>query len=147
MFGRLLSIAFFYLSSWGEVAANAGGGLFEMMIPMALVFGIFYVLVIRPQQKKVKEHQDRLSALKKGDEVVVGGGIIGQVDKVDGDDLFVRVSQDVIMRCIKNSVTQVRERGKSAVVAADLPVKEIKKDAKKSSTSKKQATKSPKKKD
>lgn len=120
---RFFSIAFFYLTAWSEVMANAGGGIFEMMIPMALVFGIFYVLVIRPQQQKVKEHQERISTLKKGDEIVVGGGFIGHVDKVDDEDLYVRMNQDVVMKCVKSTVTQVRghSKGVSEPKAASKP--------------------------
>lgn len=135
MLGRFLSIVFFYFISWGEATANTGGNLLEMMVPMALVFGIFYVLVIRPQQKKIKDHQERLSSLKKGDEVVVGGGFIGHVDKVDGDDLYVRMAQDVVMRCIKSTVTQVRNSTKPA--GASLPAKETKSKAPKKSSVKK----------
>lgn len=108
MICRLLTLAFFYVTSWTEASANPGGGLFEMMIPMALVFGIFYVLVIRPQQQKIKNHQEKISALKKGDEVVING-ILGHIEKVDGDDFFVRLNPDVVVRCLKSAVTQVRD--------------------------------------
>lgn len=120
MVWRFLNVAFFYFTAWSEVEANAGGGIFEMMIPMALVFGIFYVLVIRPQQQKVKEHQERISTLKKGDEIVVGGGFIGHVDKVDGDNLFVRMNQDVVMKCVKSTVTQVLDSTKTTVSEAKV---------------------------
>lgn len=132
--GRFLNLAFFYFTAWNEAFANPGGGIFEMMVPMALVFGIFYVLVIRPQQQKVKAHQESLSALKKGDEVVVGGGFIGHVDKVDGEDLYVRMNQDVVMKCLKSTVTQIRGRTKLPAAVTG----ETKPKAKTSTRSKKQ---------
>lgn len=117
----LLNLAFFYFTAWDEAVANPGGGIFEMMVPMALVFGIFYVLVIRPQQQKVKSHQESLAALKKGDEVVVGGGFIGHVDKIDGEDLYVRMNHDVVMRCVRSTVTQIRGRTKSTASITSEP--------------------------
>lgn len=132
--GRFLNLAFFYFTAWDEAVANPGGSIFEMMVPMALVFGIFYVLVIRPQQQKVKAHQESLAALKKGDEVVVGGGFIGHVDKIDGEDLYVRMNQDVVMKCVRSTVTQIRDRTKLPSTSTSEP----KAKAKSSTRSKKQ---------
>ena len=59
--------------------AGGGGSGFEAFLPLILIFGVFYVLLIRPQQKKMKEHKAKIDAVKKGDQVVTGGGLVGKV--------------------------------------------------------------------
>lgn len=66
-------------------AAPAGGNFFTQMMPLLLIFVVFYFLLIRPQQTKVKQHKRMLEALRRGDKVVTGGGIIGTVTKVKSD--------------------------------------------------------------
>ena len=95
-------------------AAGAGPGAgspaaFAMgLLPWLLVFVIFYVLMIRPQQKKVKEHQQAVSAIKKGDEVITGGGIRGRVTRVvDEREAEVEIAQGVRVRVVKATITQV----------------------------------------
>ena len=68
---------------------------------------IFYVLMIRPQQKRVKDHQAAIAAIKKGDEVVTGGGIRGRVTKVSDDEAEVEISQGVRVRVVKSTLSQV----------------------------------------
>ena len=65
--------------------AAPDGSPFGMLIPMAAIFGIFYFLLIRPQQKKMKAHKALIGAVRRGDRVVTGGGIMGQVTKVISD--------------------------------------------------------------
>ena len=87
----------------GSPAAFAIG-----LLPWLLVFVIFYVLMIRPQQKKVKEHQQAVSAIKKGDEVITGGGIRGRVTRViDEREAEVEIAQGVRVRVVKATITQV----------------------------------------
>ena len=71
-------------------ATGGGAGGFEAFLPLILIFGVFYLLLIRPQQKKMKEHKATLNAIRRGDKVVTGGGIVGTVTKVI-DDLEVTV--------------------------------------------------------
>jgi len=68
---------------------------------------IFYVLMIRPQQQRVKQHQAAIAAIKKGDEVVTGGGIRGRVTKVTDDEAEVEIAQGVKVRVVKGTLSQV----------------------------------------
>ena len=90
-------------------AGGAGGtaGILVGILPWLLIFVIFYVLMIRPQQRRVKEHQAAISAVKKGDEVITGGGIRGRVTKVADDEAEVEIGQGVKIRVVKSTITQV----------------------------------------
>ena len=77
------------------------------ILPWLLIFVIFYVLLIRPQQKRAKEHQAELSSIKKGDEVITGGGLRGRVTKVSEADVEVEIAQGVKVRAIKSTIAQV----------------------------------------
>ena len=90
-------------------AGGSGGtaGILVGILPWLLIFVIFYVLMIRPQQRRVKEHQARISAVKKGDEVVTGGGIRGKVTKVSDDEAEVEIAQGVKVRVVKSTITHV----------------------------------------
>jgi len=84
------------------------GALFgSFIVPMVLVFGIFYILILRPQNRRAKEHQASIMAVKKGDEVVTGGGIRGRVTKVTDDEAEVEIAQGVKIRVIKSTISQV----------------------------------------
>jgi len=75
--------------------------------PWLLIFVIFYVLMIRPQQKRAKEHQAEIASVKKGDEVVTGGGLRGRVTKVAETEIEVEVAQGVKVRAVKSTIAQV----------------------------------------
>lgn len=72
-----------------------------------MIFLIFYMLMIRPQQKRVKEHQASIAAIKKGDEVITGGGIRGRVTKVSDDEAEVEIAQGIRVRVVKGTLAQV----------------------------------------
>ena len=81
------------------------GSGFAQFIPLILIFVIFYFFLIRPQQKKVKEHKMMVSALKRGDEVVTSGGIVGRVERVLEDDkLEVSISENVTVQVVKSTI-------------------------------------------
>jgi preprotein translocase subunit YajC len=81
------------------------GSGFAQFIPLILIFVIFYFFLIRPQQKKVKEHKAMVQNLKRGDEVITSGGIIGKVERVfDDDRLEVNISDGVNVQVVKNTV-------------------------------------------
>jgi preprotein translocase subunit YajC len=82
-------------------------GLLVGILPWVLIFGIFYVLMIRPQQQKAKQHQTSIAAIKKGDEVITGGGIRGRVTKVNDEEVEVEIAQGVKIRVIKSTISQV----------------------------------------
>jgi len=81
------------------------GSGFAQFIPLILIFVIFYFFLIRPQQKKVKEHRVMVQSLKRGDEVITSGGIIGTVDRVLEDDrIELNISDGVKVQIIKNTI-------------------------------------------
>jgi preprotein translocase subunit YajC len=82
-------------------------GILVGILPWLLIFAIFYILMIRPQQQRVKQHQAAINAVKKGDEVVTGGGIRGRVTKVSDDEAEVEIAQGVKIRVIKSTISQV----------------------------------------
>ena len=74
-------------------------------IPLILIFVIFYFFLIRPQQKKVKEHKLMVTALKRGDEVITSGGIVGRVERILGDDkVDILISENVTVQVIQSTV-------------------------------------------
>jgi preprotein translocase subunit YajC len=81
------------------------------IMPWLLIFLIFYLLMIRPQQKRVKEHQAAIAAVRKGDEVVTGGGIRGKVTKVSEDEAEVEIASGVRVRVVKSTLTHVFSSG------------------------------------
>jgi preprotein translocase subunit YajC len=88
-------------------AANSPMAILLGILPWLLIFVIFYVLMIRPQQKRMKEHQAAIAAVKKGDEVITGGGIRGRVTKIMDDDVEVDVGQGMKVRVVKSMLSQV----------------------------------------
>jgi len=95
-------------------AAGPGGvtDLFGMLLPLAMIMVVFYFLLIRPQQKKAKEHQDLLKKISRGDTVVTQGGLIGKVTKVvDDNELQVEVGDNVKVRVLRSGVVDVRAKG------------------------------------
>ena len=84
-------------------------------VPLILIFAIMYFLLIRPQQKKVKEHKAMVEALRRGDQVVTQGGLIGKVAKVkDDDEVEVDLSEGVSVRVVKATIAQVLRKTEPA---------------------------------
>jgi preprotein translocase subunit YajC len=81
-----------------------GGGWFVQLLPLILIFGIFWLLVIRPQRQRQKEHQAFLGAIKKGDKVVTAGGVFGTVEKVGGQVIDLRVSRDTRLKVLRQQI-------------------------------------------
>jgi preprotein translocase subunit YajC len=86
---------------------NSASAILIGIAPWLLIFVIFYVLMIRPQQQRVKQHQAAIAAIKKGDDVVTGGGIRGRVTKVTDDEAEVEIAQGVKVRVVKSTLSQV----------------------------------------
>ena len=81
------------------------GSGFAQFIPLILIFVIFYFFLIRPQQKKVKEHKIMVTALKRGDEVVTSGGIVGKIERVLGDDkVDILISENVTVQVVQSTI-------------------------------------------
>ncbi|TAD87652.1 MAG: preprotein translocase subunit YajC [Alphaproteobacteria bacterium] len=88
----------------------AGGGGFDLMafLPLILIFVVFYFLLIRPQQKKMKQHREMVGALKRGDRVVFAGGLIGTIAKVTSDtELVIEVAEGVRVKAQRMTVAEV----------------------------------------
>ena len=86
---------------------NSGSAILVGILPWVLIFVIFYLLLIRPQQKRAREHQATIAAIKKGDEVITGGGLRGRVTKVTDDEAEVEIAQGVRVRVVKGTIAQV----------------------------------------
>ena len=99
-------------------APSGGASFFIQTIPLVLVFVIFYFLMIRPQQKRMKDHQTQIMAVKKNDRVVTGGGLIGKVTKVTDTEVEVELAQGIRVMAVKSTLTQVVDP-KSAKPAND----------------------------
>ena len=81
------------------------GSGFTQFIPLILIFVIFYFFLIRPQQKKVKEHKLMVASLKRGDEVVTSGGIVGKIERVLGDDkVVIQISENVTVEVVQSTI-------------------------------------------
>jgi preprotein translocase subunit YajC len=105
-----MSTATILMSTAAAAPAAAGAGPMGFLIgilPWLLIFVIFYVLMIRPQQKRAKEHAAAIAAVKKGDEVITAGGIRGRITKVTDDEAEVEIASGVRVRIIKATLTQV----------------------------------------
>ena len=88
-------------------APSGGTSFFIQTIPLVLVFVIFWFLMIRPQQRRMKEHQAQIGAVKKGDRVVTGGGLIGKVTKVGDSEVEVELGANMRVMVVKSTLTQV----------------------------------------
>ena len=81
------------------------GSGFAQFIPLILIFVIFYFFLIRPQQKKVKEHKLMVASLKRGDEVITSGGIVGKIERVLGDDkVDILISENVTVQVVQSTI-------------------------------------------
>ena len=119
-------------SAWAQeaggdagAAAGAGGGdMFMTFVPLILIFVVFYFLLIRPQQKKMKAHRAMVASARRGDRVVTQGGIIGVVTKDMGDnELMVEIAEGVRVKVLKHTLSDILNRSDSrnAPAAAQAP--------------------------
>lgn len=114
----------FISPAFAQSAAPAGGAgdFLIQLVPLFLIIAIMYFLVLRPQQQRVKAHQLMVSAVKRGDVVVTGGGIVGKVVKVlENDEVLVEIAEEVRIRVVKSTIADVRS--KSEPVASDAKSK------------------------
>lgn len=103
----------FISPAFAQSAPSAGGGgdIFIQLVPFILIIVIMYFLVFRPQQQRMKAHQQLVSNVKRGDVVVTSGGIIGKIVKVlEGDEVLVEIAEDVRIRVVKSTIADVRSK-------------------------------------
>lgn len=106
------------MAQTADAAAPGGAAAFAQFLPFVLIFVIMYFLMIRPQQKKMRELKAMVDALRRGDQVVTQGGVIGKVHKVGEDNtLELEVSEGVRLKVLKSAVTQVLSRTEPAKTA------------------------------
>lgn len=96
-------------------AAGGSGGFLASMLPLIAIFVIFYFLLIRPQQKRAKEHKLMVENLRRGDQVVTAGGLLAKVTKVgEGDEVEAEIAKDVKVKLIRSTITAVLSKTEPA---------------------------------
>jgi preprotein translocase subunit YajC len=96
-------------------AGGAGGSaFFVQLFPLLLIFVVFYMFLIRPQQKRAKEHEAKINAVQKNDDVVTAGGLMGKVTKVADDYVEVEIAPNVRVKAVKSTIANVQPRGAKA---------------------------------
>jgi preprotein translocase subunit YajC len=95
--------------AYAQDAAGGTGSVIMQLLPLILIFAVFYFLLIRPQQKKMKDHRTMLQALKRNDKVVTGGGIVGTISKVrdDSDEVEVEIAPGVRITVLRGTIGSV----------------------------------------
>jgi len=105
--------------AYAQAAGGGAAGGLAGFIPIILIFAIMYFLMIRPQQKKLKEHAAMVAALRRGDQIVTQGGVVGKVTKVKEDgEIEVEIAPEVKIRVIKATVAQLVSKTEPAEAAA-----------------------------
>jgi len=94
-----------------DPSAGGGSNIFIQLAPLILLFVLFYFMLIRPQQKRAKEHQAMVAAVKRGDNVVLSSGMLGKVVRVEDQEVGVEIAQGVTVKVIKTMITEVRAKG------------------------------------
>jgi preprotein translocase subunit YajC len=107
----MFGLAFAMGGAPGGAAGAAGGGMaaFQQIIPLVFMFAIFYFLLIRPQQKKAKEHKTLLDSMKKGDNVITAGGVHGKVAAVENDLVTLEIAHNVNIKITKSYIAAIKK--------------------------------------
>jgi preprotein translocase subunit YajC len=98
----------------GATAGGSGAGFFVQIFPLILIFVIFYFLLIRPQQRRMKQHQAMVADVKPRDVAITSGGLIGKVTKVDDNEVELEIAQGVKVRVVKSMLSDIRPHGAKA---------------------------------
>lgn len=104
-------MSFFISDAMAEGTAAAQGGGWEGLIPLVLLFVVFYFLLIRPQQKKVKEHKALVESIKKGDEVATYGGILGKIRDLNDSFCDLEVADNVVVKIERSNIARLLPKG------------------------------------
>ncbi len=114
-------------------AAAGGAGPIGQLLPFVLIFVVFYFLLIRPQQKRQKEHRALVDNVKKGDQIITAGGITGKVTKVSegSETVDVEISSGVVVAVIRQMISEVRDKDGKPLKFDPKAAKADKKDTKK----------------
>jgi len=97
-------------------AAPQGTNPLLQLLPFILALGIFYLLIMRPQQRRAREHQQKIDSIQRGDRVITGGGILGTVVRIqENDEITVEIADGVKVNVLKSSIASVKSKGEPAV--------------------------------
>jgi preprotein translocase subunit YajC len=96
------------------IGGAGGSAFFVQVFPLVLIFVVFYLFLIRPQQKRAKAHEAKINSVQKNDEVVTGGGLMGKVTKVADDHVEVEIAPNVRVKVVKSTLTNVQSHGTKA---------------------------------
>jgi preprotein translocase subunit YajC len=97
-----------FISEAMAQSAGGGSGFLIQIAPLVLIFAVFYFLLIRPQQKKMKDHRSMVESLSKGDKVVTAGGLLGTIAKIEDDRIVsVEISENVKVQIVRSTITEV----------------------------------------
>ncbi|MEI6209534.1 MAG: preprotein translocase subunit YajC [Desulfuromonadales bacterium] len=106
----MFGLAFAMSGPAGGASGQAGGmAAFQQIIPLVFMFAIFYFLLIRPQQKKAKEHKALLDAMKKGDNVITAGGVHGKITAVDNEIVTLEIANNVNIKIVKSYIAAMKK--------------------------------------
>ncbi|OGT64120.1 MAG: preprotein translocase subunit YajC [Gammaproteobacteria bacterium RIFCSPLOWO2_02_FULL_47_50] len=103
-------LEFFIQNAWAQETPPAGSG-FMSLLPLILIFVVFYFFLIRPQMKQAKEHKQMVEALAKGDEVVTSGGMLGKITKIGDSFIHVEIAPNIEVKVQKHSVSAILPKG------------------------------------
>ncbi len=101
----------FISDAYAEGAPQQSGGGMEMIVMIGIFFAIMYFMIIRPQQKRQKEHKSLMDSLAKGDEVVTNGGMMGRIKGLGDDIVRVELAENVVIKVQKQSISSVLPKG------------------------------------
>lgn len=98
--------------AYAQAAGGGGGDFLVSLLPFVLIFVVMYFLILRPQQRRVKQHQEMVQALRRGDTVVTTGGLVGKIAKVvDEKEIQLEVAEGVRVRVVRSMIAEVRAKG------------------------------------
>jgi preprotein translocase subunit YajC len=102
---------FFISTAWAQAAASPTGGMLQTILPLLLIFAVFYFLLIRPQTKRAKDHREMIGKLSTGDEVVTNGGLLGRITEVSDSFVTLQIASGVAIQVQKFQIAQLMPKG------------------------------------
>jgi preprotein translocase subunit YajC len=115
----------FISPAFAQAGATPGvNDIFGMMLPLLLIMVVFYFLLIRPQQRKMRDHQQLVKNVRRGDSIVTSGGLVGKISKVvDDNEVLVDIADNVQVRMMKHAISEVRTKGEPVKAESAKPAK------------------------
>ncbi|OGT34225.1 MAG: preprotein translocase subunit YajC [Gammaproteobacteria bacterium RBG_16_51_14] len=101
---------FFINNAWAQETPSQGGGLFSLL-PLIVLFAVFYFFLIRPQMKQAKEHRQLVEGLSKGDEVITNGGLLGKIKQIGDNFIVLEIASDTEVKVQRQSISAIMPKG------------------------------------